>query len=378
VPLPVIYEVVVPLLGVRNTAITLTSTVTSRHNYFSLFSTLKDADGEPIFAHVSLNLVCKRCLGTENERFCKHKTLEMPEWKDEDAVEMMRTIFGTANSSLQKREILGIEADDEAAAFGSNQLDRLFTRKPHGEPHGTIGTIYMGFDPNGGGVSTTGSHTALVAFFYDGPMVVICALAHHGAVDHHESWALVEANVVEIRKRPCLRQAHIVFIPEYNIGNDSQFVSEQLIDRFDRVSVLSTHANYFGVITSGSNKHKFVRRMNDKLTDEAIVYHKDVISANPFAHADKRADEVRAEARREFEQGLIAFQKTATLTPTSHETRYQYKGVGARDDLTMAIMIGLFFSGIHRNPPHRLHERGKGNRLITQHDREHVSFGAGA
>ena len=55
------YQVIVPLLGVSNTALLGITTPQDRFNYFSLLINLKDAHGNDLFYVIKIGLVCQAC-----------------------------------------------------------------------------------------------------------------------------------------------------------------------------------------------------------------------------------------------------------------------------------------------------------------------------
>ena len=59
--LAVFYEIVVPLLEMDSTALIAISTPSDSLNFYSEMFELKDAQGDPFFRTISVNLVCEAC-----------------------------------------------------------------------------------------------------------------------------------------------------------------------------------------------------------------------------------------------------------------------------------------------------------------------------
>jgi hypothetical protein len=57
----VFYQVVVPLLGVKNTALLAISTPEGPFNYYTLLMEQKDQYGQDLFFIIRLGLICKAC-----------------------------------------------------------------------------------------------------------------------------------------------------------------------------------------------------------------------------------------------------------------------------------------------------------------------------
>ena len=117
-------------------------------------------------------MACRRCKRAGKEDQCPHPSVNRPEWKSEDSYSKVKAIFGDRTTML-KREILGLVADDETLAFQTDHLKAFFARPPLAEPHAAVHTVYMAIDPNGGGSTEDGSETAIVSFFYQAGQVVV-------------------------------------------------------------------------------------------------------------------------------------------------------------------------------------------------------------
>lgn len=65
------FQVVVPLIGVKNTALLAITTPESGNNYFTDLMNLRGSDGEPLFLCVRVGMVCDSC--NKNKRPCNHR-----------------------------------------------------------------------------------------------------------------------------------------------------------------------------------------------------------------------------------------------------------------------------------------------------------------
>jgi hypothetical protein len=65
------FQVVVPLLGVKNTALLAISTPQDEFNYYTELMNMKDQFGEGLFFTIKLGLICAKCAKTGEA--CNHR-----------------------------------------------------------------------------------------------------------------------------------------------------------------------------------------------------------------------------------------------------------------------------------------------------------------
>jgi len=178
----VFYEVIVPLMQVRGTATICISTPLGPWNFYSALTEVRDHRGELVFNVIQVSTACRRCVRRGKQASCEHPSVNVPAWKDEDTFDKMRAMYGD-NTTLLKREIMGLVADDGSTAFETAHLKRFFERASEPEPHAHVSTLYMAIDPNGGGSTDSGSETAIVSFYYREGRVVASTRAAAPARD---------------------------------------------------------------------------------------------------------------------------------------------------------------------------------------------------
>ena len=184
--LGVFYEVIVPLMKVRNTAIICISTPLGAWNFYSELTEIKNEHGRPLFNVIKVGMACARCRGTEREAECTHPSTDLPEWNDDAGIDKIKAIMGTRKTLLQ-REIMGVVADDDNAAFSVHDVKAFYARAPTTEPHVVVPVLYVALDPNGGCFGTTGSETAICSIFYSGANVVVSDAALRAAASISKS-----------------------------------------------------------------------------------------------------------------------------------------------------------------------------------------------
>ena len=156
----VFFEVVVPLLGVANTALLGISTPMGEDDYYAQLTKLKDENERPLFKSLSIELCCPACRAKDaTATQCVHRIDMLPEWKSEGRHEKVKRIMASV-PELYMREALGVVASEKYGVFSSSQTSKLA-----GSLSGLKGTttniekssseypIFAVVDPTGGGSS---------------------------------------------------------------------------------------------------------------------------------------------------------------------------------------------------------------------------------
>lgn len=169
----VFYEVVVPLLGLRDTAMLAISTILDPSNFYTKLVDMKDSSGKGLFDVQRFELVCAACRATDTPWKCTHMTETMPPWLSEDKHTKIRSFLPP---ELVGRETMGITMTDATKAFEGKlvstfEAEGLYKlRRDHSEhirlrcvgaqPGKRLEArmcasecIYTAVDPNGGGAS---------------------------------------------------------------------------------------------------------------------------------------------------------------------------------------------------------------------------------
>lgn len=187
----VFYEVVVPLLGLRETAMIAISTILDPSNFYTKLVDMKDGNGQGLFDVQRFELVCPACKKTETPWKCTHMTETMPPWLSEDKHDKIRSFLP---KELIGRETMGITMSDATKAF-DGKLVKTFENEPRisisanlcdnlrklstGERISADYTlasqdipgscIFTAVDPNGGGLS---EYAIASIMFHSGQTVV--------------------------------------------------------------------------------------------------------------------------------------------------------------------------------------------------------------
>ena len=180
----------------------------------------------------------------------------------------------------------------------------------------------------------------------------VAGLDHYGTQNGRETRELCRAHAAALRECACFRGARIILVPEANLGNEAQEISEMLV-HLRGITVLCSTNKAYGVYTNPGTPAKYVFRVEEKLAEEAIIYHEPLVCGNPFTNLPRAEGAKRARA--EFERQMRSFRRVMTLPKSlSSRVRVAYSGkIGdgntrtnrLRDDLCMAFLFGVYWSG---------------------------------
>lgn len=150
------YEVVVPLIMVKNTGLICISTVREEHNFYSRILQKRNHDGTPIWnvKRVRMNKACKACTAAEGQtKDCPHLGDPLPAWIDHDNVQVAKILMEDHNA-LMEQELFGNECSSVTPIFNSAWVDMV-----ENAPRSSIPSmrdareIFVTIDPNGGKTS---------------------------------------------------------------------------------------------------------------------------------------------------------------------------------------------------------------------------------
>jgi len=182
----------------------------------------------------------------------------------------------------------------------------------------------------------------------------IIGLENHATRNHDETHELVLEHMRALRRLECYAAAEIVFIPEDNLGNEAQSVSEIVMREIVNVRILMRTPTRYGVRTEHKTRRgPYVSRVNDLFANSAIRYHDGLVSANPFISNRTPADKATA-TRVEFEAQLARFQNVhvlatsivaeAQVVSTGKADHQKKTSTRMKDDMVLALLIGIYHS----------------------------------
>jgi hypothetical protein len=122
----VFYEVVVPLLGLRDTALIAISTILDPSNFYTKLIDMRDPDGKALFDVQKFELVCAKCKASSTPWECTHMTDTLPPWLSGEKHHKIRNFLPP---ELIGRETMGITMSDANKAFSPASIES-FTSAP--------------------------------------------------------------------------------------------------------------------------------------------------------------------------------------------------------------------------------------------------------
>ena len=144
-----------------------------------------------------------------------------------------------------------------------------------------------------------------------------------------------------------------MLIPEANLGNEAQMLSQMCLRRYADVDVMCQKTHAYGVFTAPGDPERYVMRLQDKLAEDGIFLHDKPVCASP---CDKVAKTPAAKWRKvleEFHRQLTSF-RGVYIVPASYNARVTLVWTGkadkdgkrsnrAKDDLVLALLIGYYY-----------------------------------
>jgi hypothetical protein len=181
----------------------------------------------------------------------------------------------------------------------------------------------------------------------------IAGLEHHPTQNGSQTRELVARHVDGLRTRSCFARSTVVLVPEDNLANEAQEIAEHALRDITNVAVVARTPSRYGVRTDQNSRRAYVFRFADLLANDAVRYHAELVSVNPFI--TNRSLEQRATAARvEFERQLRSFQQVTALAPSlsalpttvytgkaDHEKRQTSR---MKDDMVLAALLGVYWA----------------------------------
>jgi hypothetical protein len=146
---------VVPLIGVKNTAVLGISTPQDELNYYNQLME------SGFFKCIKIGLSCDDCLSKGIK--CPHKRERLPAWKPEEKQELIENFYGSgsAGTKQMQRELYGQVASSKI--FTLQHLSNKLATLPRIKIEKPVEVMHVGIDPGTGG---EGSDYAMVSMVY--------------------------------------------------------------------------------------------------------------------------------------------------------------------------------------------------------------------
>ena len=333
----VFYEVIVPLLEVEATALICISTPQDDMNFYSAMFDMHLPDGSPLFVTLEVSLVCDACKESDHPERCPHMTDEIPPWKSIAKFDMVKQIYGDQVDLLQ-RESMGVITQDLQSVFKQKYVDKMFSMDQY-ELQKTPSFVFVACDPNGGGSSQMG----LVSIVIEFNKIIVVGLDSVTTKGHEQIQRLLTAHIDTLREQEALKDAWFIFIPESNLGHESDHM-RYMLRNYRKVWTITEKART-GVVTTATRKELYTMETQKYICQESLQLWKNLVVSNPTGIGD-----VKSRSITDFKKQILAFKRIIQQPQRGFalpRVVYTGKFKGGNDDLciclTMAVYWGIEF-----------------------------------
>ncbi len=330
--LAVFYEIVVPLLEMDSTALIAISTPSDSLNFYSEMFELKDAQGDPFFRTINVNLVCDACRAAGKGSECTHNQDLIPPWKSSAKLDMVRALYAD-QKDLMQRESMGAITDDAKSLFKSDQVVALLRTEV--DVPCTPDFVFVGVDPNGGG----SSQMAIVSVVLHEDHAYIVGVDTAPTDRHEQIEQLLLQHLRTLRGR--FREAHFILFLENNLGQEAEHMRHMV--RNERRVFVVHEKRRAGVCTTNKRKEMMVAALLRYFNEQKLHLASRCVCANPMADANTRF----AQTKTAFQKQLIQFRKMVLPGAQPYKpSTFVFTGKaksGMQDDIVMTVMIATWW-----------------------------------
>lgn len=167
-------EVVVPLLGVNNTAIVAISTPLGEDNFYTGLINKRTENGDRLFNVIQFSLVCDACRAKGIATECQHKADILPPWKSQSRQRLVKFLLADS-SDLFITEAMGEIATSKSRCFHAPAVDRWILAPRSGDIRmDSSACVYIAIDPTSG----IRSELAIVSLYFDTDLRLTVSTPH--------------------------------------------------------------------------------------------------------------------------------------------------------------------------------------------------------
>ena len=326
-------EVVVPLLGVRDTAVLAISTPLEESNFYSEMVNMKKDDGVPLFNVIKVS--------AENPD-------DLPPWKTEARQGLVKKLL-SHNMEMFQREQLGIITSNDSHAFDVPSVAKLKERQipfnSRVEP--TVRECFVAIDPAGGGES----NMAICSGFFrpDGTVMVVGAEAQP-TVDDAAQLRLLHTHFAGLRALPFLGSVPIVVVIESNMSWVTSTRIADILTIYRPIQFLQedpTSHGRVGIWCTQTVKELMRLETNTKLKRENGV---SFLRQPDFVSLTENIHEVICGQLNKYK---YVFKQPNDLSFGKVRRSLTGKGFNQNDDLCIVFQMLLFWERSYRDNPQR-------------------------
>lgn len=334
------YQVIVPILVVKNTVLLCLSSPEQDANYYSALLNFKKENGDPFFHVVECFQICKACRKLERiqQINCTHVKQASP-WLSERNKRELRQLYRLRPADYL-REFGGLVVSDYQPALPKMDVERLFTSPMH---HTVTAPrfIFTSCDPNGGGPS----QMSIASAYFDAITQewVFIALDSESVADDHGEYLLLLRHYTRLYENKYYREAHHVFIPENNLGLESAHLNTMVsgMKQF-QIETYYDKPNRAGVNKNGEVTRGYQLLMATVLTQGACAFDQDMFTVTRGHNSQSM--------RAMLEEQMLRYHWEKKAAPDAMgKDRYALTGkVGNKqDDLLIAVAMCMYWGRVY-------------------------------
>jgi hypothetical protein len=313
VPPECFFEVVVPLMMVKNVAMIGITTINgSVDNYVNDFVRRR------VFEQIEITLICDACRKAGQVKDCPHKKNERPAWQDEENVEKVEKIYGEDRKDQFARESMGFLKQPKTACFDSEAIYELFT-KPRNSLIQAANVVITAVDPNGGSKDPVHNSSDFAMCSYVVPGMQIVGADAYPTANIDESQSRTIEYIKRLKQNPQLRNAKFIFAIESNLANESSYIQKHILEYFPDARFMSNSGQGRGVRTENATKQLMAMMLEKALrTGEVSIIRE-------FVTTDEEPIKLLDKMRKQF---LNYSRLTIPPKTPFEQTKFTYSGKG--------------------------------------------------
>lgn len=308
------------------------STLTSEINFYTRLIRLKDkATGLPLFMVLQVELACAKCKDDGKATECVHLLHLVPRWQSSERHRRLKTVMQD-RPDLIESELSGLAFDSLQQCYRAADIETMFTQDPplpslHEE-------IFICVDPAGGGPQ---SDFSFISFQRVKGQVIIVGIDTISTKEPTRQYALLEEHINALRKNHYRSASKFTVYVERNLGFEAEHAKRALSHIPFVTFFEDAKAGRVGVLTTDNVKYASMELLNIMLREKRVSVCKYCHSRDIKNLRLKLRDQLEIFSW-QFKQALNTFQKD--------KSALSGKIGGMKDDLCIALMLGVYFTSI--------------------------------
>lgn len=187
---------------------------------------------------------------------------------------------------------------------------------------------------------------------------------------------MLYAHLDALRAQPCFKACRFMLIPEANLGNEAQTLSQMCLRRYRDVDIMCQKPHAYGVFTVPGDPEKYVMRLQDKFAEDGVFFHDKLVCESKCDNKLSRAEKLK-KVMGEFHRQLATF-RGIYIIPQSFNSRVSLVWTGkadkdgkrsnrTKDDIVLALLLGYYYCTQYNSVHNLVNKRSSFNMLRLAH-----------